>query len=275
MTNARSLLAIVAMLASSAAFALESAEARAQTAAAPADSCAAHSDGIPSSDASSAKPVRQTGDWAWLCRYREENRLLHGQDAPQVVFIGDSITEHWPTSGLENFDKGWVGRGIGGQASSQILLRFHQDAIALKPKVIHLLAGGNDVARNAGAWDPVAFQNNIKAMVDQACAHNIALVLGTILPAKQFYWRKEIEPVDEIRSLNRWIAQFAASHRIRLVDYYTPMATPEGAMRADLTEDGVHPNRHGYQVMRRAMDSALAEALNDRRSPQRSACRSH
>lgn len=275
MAIARSLLAIVALLATPATLALNSAEALAQEATAPADSCPAYVADNSTSDAPSAKPVRQPGDWAWLCRYREENRLLHGQDAPQVVFIGDSISEHWPASGLETFDKGWVGRGIGGQTSSQILLRFHQDAIALKPKVIHLLAGGNDVARNAGALDRKAFQNNINAMVDQACAHNITLILGTILPAKQFYWRKEIEPVDEIRSLNRWLAQFAASHRIRLVDYYTPMATSEGAMRADLTEDGVHPNRQGYQLMRRALDSALAEALNDRRSPPRSACPSH
>jgi lysophospholipase L1-like esterase len=133
--------------------------------------------------------------------------------------------------------------------------------------------GGNDVARNAGTLDATAYKDNVRAMVDLARAHNITLVLGTILPAKQFYWRKEIEPVGEIRTLNGWLAEFAARNRIRLVDYYAPLATPEGAMRAEFSDDGVHPNRTGYGVMRQALDSALTEALADPGQAKRNACK--
>jgi lysophospholipase L1-like esterase len=272
MAIAQSLLATVAMLAFAAAFPFSGAEAGAQSTSSVV--CPADGASDPGAGAPTAKPARQPGDWAWLCRYREENRLLASGDAPLVVFIGDSITEGWAASDTQNFDKQWAGRGIGGQTSAQVLLRFYQDAIGLKPKVIHLLVGGNDVARNAGALDATAFKDNVRAMADLACANNITLVLGTILPAKQYYWRKEIEPVEEIRTLNRWLAEFAAIHRIRLVDYYAPMATPQGAMRAELTDDGVHPNQQGYQVMRQALETALTDALADDEGPQQSACTS-
>jgi lysophospholipase L1-like esterase len=264
-------LAAFAVLALASALTLPGTEARAQTA--PSVDCPADRASHADAGAPSAKPVRQPGDWAWLCRYREENRQLARGEAPLVVFIGDSITEGWPDSDPENFDKQWVGRGIGGQTSAQVLLRFHQDAIGLRPKVIHLLVGGNDVARNAGALDATAYKDNVRAMVDLARAHNITLVLGTILPAKQFYWRKEIEPVGEIRTLNGWLAEFAARNRIRLVDYYAPLATPEGAMRAEFSDDGVHPNRRGYGVMRQALASALTEALADPGQAKRNACK--
>ncbi len=255
-----------------AAFALSSADARAQTAAVPSGGCPTDEAGSVSQGAPAAKPVRQPGDWAWLCRYREENRVFLAEEAPLVVFVGDSITENWTSADPQFFARRWVGRGISGQTSSQILLRFHQDAIALKPRVIHLLVGANDVARNAGALDAQAFQGNMRAMIDLACAHNITMVVGAILPAERFYWRREIQPVEEIRNLNRWLRELAVMHRIRFVDYYAPMATSEGAMRPELSDDGVHPNQEGYRVMRRTAEPALAAAFARARGSRNNDC---
>lgn len=221
--------------------------------------------GHANSSAPSAKSIelqRPANDWAWVCRYREENRLIMNSVAPDIVFFGDSITEHWTASDPTFFGERRIGRGISGQTSAQMLLRFHQDTIALKPKVIHLLAGGNDVARNAGALDSLAYQNNVRAMADMADAHNISLVIGTILPAEKFYWRTEIQPVGEIISLNKWLRSFSAKRGIRLVDYYAAMATPEGAMRDGLSNDGVHPNLAGYRIMRELAEPVLIAAIS-------------
>lgn len=219
-------------------------------------------------------PTRTSYDWAWLCRYREDNRRILSETAPDMVFIGDSITEHWVTANPEFFGERRVGRGISGQTSAQMLLRFYQDAVALKPKVIHLLAGSNDIARNSGALDPIAYQNNVRAMVDLACANNITVVIGTILPAKKFYWRNEIQPAKEIRKQNQWLKDFAARRKIRLLDYHSGMVAPDGGMRDGLSNDGVHPNHMGYTVMREIAEPVLTAALAKAKHARGAHCRS-
>ena len=195
---------------------------------------------------------RAQADWAWLCRYRTENeRLQASEQRPQGVFIGDSITERWPSDDPDFFTHGRVSRGIGGQTSAQILLRFQQDAIALKPRYIHLLVGTNDVAGNAGAFDPASFQDNMRMMATLAKRHRIKLFLGSIPPADRIYWREQADVASRIKAANDWLRAFAARERIEFIDYYTDLTTNTGALRPEYTEDGVHPNAAGYAVMKR------------------------
>jgi len=198
-------------------------------------------------------------DWPWLCRYRAENLSLNSR--PEVVFIGDSITEFWPAAAPAFFRAGRLGRGIAGQTSPQILLRFMADVVALKPRVVHILAGTNDVAGNTGPTSAEAWRNNIRAMVDIARAEGIAVVLGAIPPAGAFNWRPGMQPAPRIVELNRWLRGFAAERRLAFADYHAALATPDGSMKPGLSSDGVHPNAAGYRAMEAVAEPALAEAL--------------
>lgn len=210
---------------------------------------------------------RPPNDWAWLCYYQADNRLVRNGTPPDIVFIGDSITQAWITVDPAFFSAGRIDRGISGQTSAQLLLRFQQDAISLRPKVIHLLVGTNDVAGNMGAMGADGYMSNIAAMADLAQAKGIALVLGAIPPAERLPWRTSVEPVEQIRSLNTWLRDFAAERGIVFVDYYAALATPSGSARDGLTRDGVHPNPAGYRIMADVAEPALATALaRDRRA---------
>lgn len=208
-------------------------------------------------------------DFANLARYREANTKLP-PPAPgvnRVVFMGDSLTENW-TQPANNFFPGkpYVGRGISGQTSSQILLRFEQDVVRLLPAVVVLLAGTNDVAENNGPAADIDIEDNLRAMVAIARYARIRVVLSSILPASKIPWRPVLTDVaPRIARLNAWIRSFAAEQHLIYLDYYTAMALPGGAMKPELAVDGfVHPNAAGYAVMAPLAERAIAEALHAR-----------
>ena len=200
-------------------------------------------------------------DWAGLCRYRASNEKIRAAAAPpRVVFMGDSITENWNLADAAFFDKGVVNRGISGQTSSQMLVRFRADVVALHPKIVHILAGTNDVAGNTGPLTAQDFKNNIMSMVELARGNGIAVILGSIPPAAGFNWRPEVKPVPIILELNRWLRDYAKEKGLRYVDYYTPLAGPAGELKADLGNEGVHPNRKGYEIMRKLAAESLSQS---------------
>ena len=205
-----------------------------------------------------AQRLAAAQDWAGLCRYRAANKkVAAAATPPRVIFMGDSITENWNLSDAAFFDKGIVNRGISGQTSSQMLVRFRADVVALRPGTVHILAGTNDVAGNTGPLAAQDFKNNIMSMVELARANGIAVVLGSIPPAATFNWRPEVKPVPIIQALNRWLRDYASQKGLRYVDYYTALAGPAGELRADLGNEGVHPNRKGYEIMKRLAEESL------------------
>jgi lysophospholipase L1-like esterase len=201
-------------------------------------------------------------DWAWMCKYQKANALLAKDGRPKAILIGDSITEGWVQGDPQLFDKtGIVGRGIGGQTSPQILLRFYQDVVALRPKVVHIMIGTNDIAGNTGPSSPTAFQGNIRAMVDIARANGIKVILGSILPADRFSWQPELKPAPHIKVLNHWLKQFAHDKGLIFADYHATMAGPNGELPIAFGKDGVHPDRNGYAVMKPILEKAIRSAL--------------
>ena len=226
---------------------------------------------IPPETAPSTARYRAPSDWPWLCRYRADNEAALALPAPDVVFFGDSITENWAKADPDFFTRSSLNRGIGGQTSAQLMLRFYQDVVALRPRAVHIVVGTNDVAGNPGAMDAESYKNNILAMIDLARAHRIRVILGSLPPAARFPWRADlpwrakIQPVSEIRALNLWLRQFAKDRHLTFVDYHTAMAAPDGAMREALSLDGVHPNVSGYALMRTLAESAVASALRKAR----------
>ena len=202
----------------------------------------------------------QAVDWAYLCRYREDNQRLSGGPPPRVVLIGDSITENWKQRDPDPFVDGVIDRGISGQTTPQMLLRFHQDVIALRPRVVHIMAGTNDVAGNTGPTSDTQFQHNIEAMVELAQVHGIKVALASIPPAKAFYSRPDARPAQRIRQGNDWLRAYARERGLVFVDYYPVLADADGGLRADLGGDGVHPSKAGYQRMDPLFAAAVAEA---------------
>ncbi len=195
-------------------------------------------------------------DFGNLCQFKNDNARLIQQEI-KVVFMGDSITQGWKAGDPTLFGEGVVNRGIGGQTSPQMLLRFYQDVIALRPDAVHIMAGTNDLAGNTGPNSPEDFKNNIRAMVDLARANNINVVLASILPATAFPWQPESHPSKQIPELNAWLQQLATEQNLVYADYYTPTATADGKFKASLSNDGVHPHRVGYEVMRPVAERAL------------------
>lgn len=210
-----------------------------------------------------AAPYVRQYDWAWLCRYRAENEALRQAQAPLAVFIGDSITEGWIKADPGFFAAGIADRGISGQTSQQVLLRFRQDVVSLRPRVVHIMVGTNDVAGNTGPTSEQAWRDAIMAMVEIAQANRIRVVLGSLLPAGAFPWRPAIRPAGQIIALNRWLREYAKSRHIVFADYHAAMAEADGSLKTSLASDGVHPNAAGYAVMRAIARRALAKA--DRR----------
>ena len=198
-----------------------------------------------------AKSAREAADWAGLCRYRRDNdAIVASGKSPKAVFFGDSITENWVMGDPGLFGADVVGRGIGGQTTAQMLVRFRSDVIDLRPRVVQILAGTNDIAGNRGPTSERDYQNNIMAMVELARAHRIRVVLASIPPAARFFWRPEVTPGPQIARLNAWLRDYARRERLTFIDYHAMLAGPEGGMRPGLSLDGVHPNRDGYALMR-------------------------
>ena len=214
---------------------------------------------------------RAFNDWPFLAKYRDADNELP-PPAPsevRVVFMGDSITEGWGQKGTatspdrsEFFPgKPYVNRGISGQTTPQMLVRFRQDVIDLKPKVVVLLGGTNDIAENTGKMTLAEIGNNIASMSDLARANGIRMVLCSVLPASDFHWHHGLEPAPKIRALNAWIKEYAAKDGFVYVDYYSSMVNREGGLKAELSPDGVHPNNAGYEIMAPLVEAGIAEAL--------------
>jgi lysophospholipase L1-like esterase len=199
-------------------------------------------------------------DWAWLCRYQAANRALAGKPV-DTVLIGDSITEGWANQDPGFFVGGTVGRGISGQTSPQLLVRFWQDVIALRPKVVHIMIGTNDVAGNTGPTSPEAYKNAIRAMVTLAKANHIVVILGSIPPADRFSWAPQYKPAPTIVALNAWLKDYAAAEGLIYADYHGALAGPNGEFPAELAPDGVHPNKAGYAAMHKVAEQAISEAV--------------
>ena len=202
-------------------------------------------------------------DWPYLCRYRDANAALaEAGDRPLAVFMGNSITEGWIVADPSFFeDHGFVDRGISGQSSSQMVARFQQDVVALAPRVVHIMAGTNDIGGATGPITEDEFAGNIRAMLDMAKANDIAVVLAAIPPMSRLLPRPEFDVRPVVRRLNARLASLAAEYGATFVDYYAPLALPDGAFDPRFANDGVHPTRAGYAVMEplalRAVNSAL------------------
>ena len=217
-----------------------------------------------------ARAVSQTPDerlrtdWAYLKRYQAENAALAPPRAGEnrVVFMGNSITEGWARYFPSMFGgKPYVNRGIGGQTTPQMLVRFRQDVIALKPAVVVILAGTNDIAGNTGPSTIEMIEDNLASMAELAKANGIAVVLSSVLPVYDYPWRQGLEPAPKIVALNKWMKEYASTHGAVYLDYHTPMADDRQGMKADLAGDGVHPNEAGYRIMAPLAEKAIAEAL--------------
>lgn len=204
-------------------------------------------------------------DWPNLKRYQEENAALeiHSPDQPRVVFMGNSITEGWLRERPEFFEnKPYVNRGIDGQTTPQMLLRFRQDVINLKPSVVVILAGINDIAENTGPSTIQMIVDNIVSMAELAKANNIKVILCSVLPAYDFYWKKGLEPAKKVVQLNVQLKAYATQNNLTYVDYFSPMANESNGLKEELGSDGIHPNVAGYLVMEPLIEEAISKALS-------------
>jgi lysophospholipase L1-like esterase len=206
----------------------------------------------------------QTQDWPDLAHYRDENASL-GTTVPgekRVVFMGDSITEDWSKLAPGFFaGKPYINRGISGQTTPQMLIRFRQDVIALEPKVVVMLAGTNDIAGNTGPSTLQMIKDNITSMTVLANTANIKVVLSSVLPARDYPWAPGLQPTEKISALNAWLENYALENNCLYLDYYSSMADDQKGMKPDYSPDGVHPNEAGYKVMGEIAQKAIAVAL--------------
>lgn len=205
-------------------------------------------------------------DWSYLAKYQQENAklLLTKSSENRVVFLGDSITEFWSKEEPLFFqNKTYINRGISGQTSPQMLLRFRADVIALKPKIVVILAGGNDIAGNTGVSNSEMITNNIFSMIELATIHNIKVILCSVLPANFFYWNPKEKPADRIIELNTILKNYALSNKIPFVDYYSAMVDDEKGLKKEFSEDRVHPNAAGYQIMSPLIEKEIQLTLNN------------
>ena len=210
------------------------------------------------------QPDPMRTDWPNLAKYRDANAKL-GPPAPnenRVVFLGNSITEGWAQYFPTMFPgKPYINRGIGGQTTPQMLIRFRQDVIALKPKVVVILAGINDIAGNTGPSTLEMIEDNLASMTELAQSNGIRVVLSSVLPAIDFPWRPGLEPAPKVIALNKWIKDYAARRGAVYLDYHSATADANGGMRSGLASDGVHPTEAGYRIMAPLAEQAIAEAL--------------
>lgn len=207
-------------------------------------------------------------DWPNLKRYQAANAQLSAPaaDENRVVFYGDSITDAWINVTPEFFKgKPYLDRGISGQTTPQMLVRFRQDVVDLNPKVVVILAGTNDIAGNTGPSTAEMIQDNFKSMVEIARANGIQPVLASILPASDYPWKPGMEPGPKIVALNVWLKSYAEKNGLIYLDYYSAMVNDKLGLPANLSKDGVHPNKDGYAIMGPLAEKAIAAAISQRR----------
>lgn len=195
-------------------------------------------------------------NWADYGKYQEANKAL--TQNPDVVFMGNSITENWYKFRPDFFNsRNFAARGISGQVTYQMLARFQSDVVELGPKIVVILAGTNDIAENQG---PIAIEQiveNIKSMCDIARANKIKPIVCSVVPCDRFVWRKDLTPADDIIELNRQLKQMAKTNKIQYVDYHTAMDNGEGGLSPELSKDGCHPLDAGYVIMEEIILKAL------------------
>ena len=204
-------------------------------------------------------------DWPWLARFKEADLALPKPAAGEnrVVFMGDSITEGWHFESPEGWFPGkpYINRGISGQTSPQMVLRFRQDVIDLDPKVVVILAGTNDIAGNTGPMTLEQTEDNLASMADLATANHIRVVLCSVTPAFDFPWKTGLTPAPKILALNAWMKAYAAGKGYVYVDYHTAMKDSRDGLPATLSKDGVHPLPAGYAIMAPLVEAGIAKAL--------------
>src|SRR5665213_1178042 len=210
---------------------------------------------VPSAKAqkdSVTEQLNQTNDWPNLRRYRDENEKagLPSAKENRVVFMGNSITDAWIKSSPDFFAKNpYLDRGISGQTTPQMVIRFRQDVINLKPKVVIILAGINDIAGNTGPSSVEMIEDNLMSMAQLAKANNIKVVMCSILPAIAFPWKQGINPIEKIAAVNKWMKSYSAKNNFTYVDYFNAMVDERKGLPVNLSKDGVHPTEAGYKIM--------------------------
>jgi lysophospholipase L1-like esterase len=227
--------------------------------------------------AQAARSDARLKDWPALARYRETNPTISvpAKDQDRVVFMGDSITDSWQNPKYGGFFPGkpYIDRGISGQTTPQMLIRFRADVIALQPKVVVVLAGTNDIAGNTGPMTLEMIEDNLTSMFDLAHANGIRVVFASLLPISDYEKSKDGQaiirskqrPPEQIKALNEWMKKYAAAHGGIYLDYYSAMADNKGFLKEELSEDGLHPNQKGYDIMAPLAEQAIVMALKSRR----------
>ena len=217
--------------------------------------------------AETAEQLQLRTDWANLARYRPANAELPPpvSGEQRVVFMGNSITDSWARLFPTMFPgKPYVGRGISGQTTPQMLVRFRQDVVALKPAAVVILAGTNDIAGNTGPSTLEMIEDNLQSMTEIAKANGIRVVLSSVLPVFEYPWRKGLEPAPKIVALNAWLKDYASRAGAVYLDYHSAMADARQGLPPALSSDGVHPNEAGYRIMAPLAEQAIGEALRSR-----------
>jgi lysophospholipase L1-like esterase len=211
-------------------------------------------------------------DWPELTRYRDANAktVLSAKGEQRVVFMGDSITDFWGRGAGEFFPgKPYINRGISGQTTPQMLIRFRADVIVLQPKVVVILAGTNDIAGNTGQMTLAMTEDNLATMAELARAHGIRVVFASLLPVSDYGQTRDGKPIkqsgrrppNQIAALNEWIKRYAGENGCSYLDYFTAMIDESGMLKKELSNDGLHPNTAGYAVMQPLAEQAIATAF--------------
>jgi lysophospholipase L1-like esterase len=207
-------------------------------------------------------------DWPQLGRYRADNAALAPVAGEQrVVFYGDSITDSWgrrADTGEFFPGKPYVNRGISGQTTPQMVVRFRQDVIDLRPAAVVILGGTNDIAGNTGPMTLQMTEDNFRSMIDLAKANGIRVIVASILPVADYPWKPGLAPAPKIRTLNDWLKGYCVVHSVTYLDYYSAVVGPDGGMKAGISFDGVHPNAQGYAVMAPLAQAAIDKTLGSK-----------
>lgn len=208
-------------------------------------------------------------DWPGLNRYREENQKLRlaGKNENRVVFIGNSITDFWVRDSPDFFKgKPYIGRGISGQTTPQMLARFRADVVHLHPKAVVILAGINDLAGNTGPSTLEMIEDNLASMAEIADANGIRVVLSSVLPVYEFKYKPEFKPAEKIIPLNKWIKEYSVKNGHIYLDYFSSMVDSLNGLMKEYSDDGLHPNKAGYKVMEPLVEKAIEQSLNKKQT---------